>query len=116
MKKLKFDFAKAVQTEGRDYTHRHYFNFEDGTTLEVAVYEWRRGNSVEVTIQKGGGAVRSAVSKREDKAFSVRRSGLEESDAIYFFSAGLPCRLTYDGILVPKEGLLEAVREVAKGE
>ena len=115
MEKLKFDFAKAVQTEGRDYIHRHYFNFEDDTTLEVAVYEWRRGNSVEVTIQKDG-AVRSAVSKREDKAFSARRSGLEESDAIYFFSAGLPCRLTYDGILVHKEGLLEAVREVTKGE
>lgn len=115
MEKLKFDLAKAVQTEGRDYIHRNYFNFEDDTTLEVAVYERRRGNSVEVTIQKDG-VVRSAVSKREDKAFSVRRSGLEESDAIYFFSAGLPCRLTYDGILVPKEGLLEAVREVAKGE
>lgn len=116
MEKLKFCLAKEV-AKRRDGTKTTFtLSFEDGTDVTVSAYHKMNGRSIGNTVDiEGGYFHRNAYAPKEK--FYEDHSSLRECDVIYFFSAGLPCRLTSDGTLVPKQGwmgILEKMWQASK--
>lgn len=103
MEKLKFYMEKEV-AKRRDETKTTFtLSFEDGTDVTVSAYRKMNGRSGGNTVDiEGLRFHRNAYAAKEK--FYEDHSSLREGDVVYFFSAGLPCRLTSDGTLVPKQG------------
>lgn len=111
MEKLKFYTTKEVVKRRNETKTTFTLSFEDGTDVTVSAYRKMNGRS-------GGNAVdieglwfhRNAYAAKEK--FYEDHSSLRECDVVYFFSAGLPCRLTSDGTLVPKQGWMDILEKL----
>lgn len=98
MKKLKFELS--FNRDGFEY------KFEDGAILTITDHGKGR-LSVSVSSPDG------THGRAERAGWKARwKSTLEEKDIKYFFSVGLPCRLTSELVLIPK-GLMYSARRAA---
>lgn len=96
MKKLKFELS--FNRDGFEY------KFEDGAILTI--------------IDHGKGRLAVSVSRPDGMSGKADRAGrkarwkstLEENDVKYFFSVGLPCKLTSELVLIPKGLMYSACR------
>lgn len=96
MKKLKFELS--FNRDGFEY------KFEDGAILTI--------------IDHGKGRLAVLVSRPDGMSGKADRAGrkarwkstLEENDVKYFFSVGLPCKLTSELVLIPKGLMYSACR------
>lgn len=111
MEKLKFHIVKEV-TKSRNETKTTFtLSFEDGTDVTVSAYrKMNRRSGGNIVCIEGQWFYRNAYAAKEK--FYEDHSSLRECDVVYFFSAGLPCRLTSDGTLVPKQGWMDILEKL----
>lgn len=117
MQKIKFE-AKKLKEPVKDRSGKktvYMVGFEDGTKLLVKA-SVAPGGEVYVRLTRPDGLASDARSKHGDKCFYENKSTMEGRDAVYLWSANLPCRLTSDGTLLPKRGFMEALKEIAEEE